>query len=112
MIPAQQLCNRHLLGEHYEIHKAVGNIRNGSGRWAAALIARGFLDPSKFESRHNELATEMFHRGMTHKSPLTFDVGTYAYLEGRQPIDVELSKLDLIDRCPECRFRIMECEKS
>lgn len=69
MINTQKLCKQHLLGEHFEIHKAVGNL-NHKGTWAKSLVANGFLEPQNFSSRHDALVKEMLKRGYKHNSPL------------------------------------------
>ena len=69
MVNPELLCNQHLLGEHYEIHKAVGNLRN-SGKWTKSLTKNGFLEPQNFKARHEELAYEMKRCGFRHDSKL------------------------------------------
>lgn len=97
MIEPAKLCRQHLLGEHFEIHKAVGNLRH-SGKWAKSLTQRGFLEPQNFLSRHNELAAEMEKRGFNHNSPLDIsgvklDIGN---------VDTKKSVRDLKARCWDC----------
>ena len=94
------LCQKHLLGEHNEIHKAVGNL-NHSGKWAKALIQKGFLEPQNFIKRHDELVKEMLRRGYKHNSPLEFN--NSENLKGC--VDVEKSLKDLLSRCQECKKR-------
>lgn len=67
----KNLCQKHLLGEHSELH-AIWNIitKNKKGyslhpetlRWVGKLKALYF--------RHGELVEEMGRRGYNHKSPL------------------------------------------
>ena len=96
------LCRQHLLGEHNEIHKALGNLRH-SGSWTRALTAKGFLEPQNFVKRHAQLVREMLRRGYRHASPL--DVSGIDLPEGK--IDVDMSIKDLQSRCEEC---FKECE--
>ena len=97
MISPAKLCRQHLLGEHFEIHKAVGNLRH-SGKWTKSLTQKGFLEPQNFLSRHKDLVKEMKRRGFTHNSPLDvsgveLDVGS---------VDTKKSISDLKDRCKAC----------
>lgn len=102
-IDPRLLCDRHLLGEHTEMHQAVGTLRNHPHGEA---ILRGHaerkqLDTSKIQERHDELAYEMERRGMNHDSPLHYDD---ALDLGR--IDPERNLEDLKKRCDDCRRRI------
>lgn len=101
MIEPKQLCAKHLLGEHFEIHKAVGNLRN-SGKWTNALTEKGFLEPQNFKSRHDSLSQEMIARGFTHNSPLkTNDINTQNGF-----VDINRSIQDLQERCESCKNRL------
>lgn len=97
MIQPNKLCRQHLLGEHFEIHKAVGNLRH-SGKWTKSLTQRGFLEPQNFLSRHDTLVKEMQRRGFTHNSPL--DVSGVELDTGN--VNIRKSIRDLKDRCEEC----------
>ncbi len=99
MVKPELLCRQHLLGEHFEIHKAVGNLRN-SGKWTKSLTERGFLEPQNFLSRHNSLVKEMKRRGFAHNSPLNV---SNIHLETGN-IDIEKSVRDLRERCSDCRI--------
>jgi len=100
MIKPELLCSQHLLGEHFEIHKAVGNMQN-SGKWARALTERGFLEPQNFLRRHDKLVEEMRKRGMKHQSPLKT-----AEFNIMGKVDKNLSINDLIKRCKNCKEKI------
>lgn len=106
MVKSKVMCRQHLLGEHFEIHKAVGSLRK-NGKWARSLTANGYLEPQNFKSRHDNLAEEMVARGYSHDSPL--DVKDIPNLIGK--VDVKKSKRDLIIRCPICRDNYKEMEK-
>ena len=76
-IPLKQLCRRHLLGEHRELH-AVWSIisqrkqgyRNHpeTKRWQGKLAA--------LYQRHEEQVREMSRRGYRHQSPLDINLAT------------------------------------
>ena len=97
------LCRKHLLGEHGEIHKHIPSFRKGhkiDGRFEPVIQ----IQLNALEARHDALADEMLKRGYNHQSPLK-DVPdlalTYPQHYGKV-VDVNVSLMDLIDRCPEC----------
>jgi hypothetical protein len=100
MVEAKMLCNRHLLGEHGEIHKHRHVFVKGykiEGR-------KGQIEPASMGSRHDELVREMFRRGMQHKSPYSQpDLSGYD-LTGFV-VDRSASLADLIGRCQDCKER-------
>jgi hypothetical protein len=65
------LCDKHLLGEHRELH-AVWSIlttgKRGYARHPETLRWRGRL--AALYARHDEQVTEMLRRGFRHRSPL------------------------------------------
>lgn len=106
-IDPQLLCDQHLLGEHTELHQAVGTLRNHPHGEA---IVRGHaerqqLDTSKLQARHDDLADELERRGMTHDSPMnyedTHELGS---------INPERNRANLQNRCEDCRNRIETTE--
>ena len=101
MINPRLLCKQHLLGEHFEIHKAIGNLKH-SGNWARALAKNGFLEPQNALKRHNELAVEIVNRRMNHKSPLKLKGTDLPYGN----VNLKKSTKDLIERCKKCKEKI------
>jgi len=101
-LPPEWLCNHHLQGEHYEIHKAEGSIKKG--RSLRGYIEKGQLDLSLLHERHNQLVREMLARGMNHQSELTID--NVPTLDSC--VNVQRNLKDLMERCPNCRKRIEE----
>jgi len=101
LINPKMLCRQHLLGEHYELHVLVSNLRH-SGKWARALVSGGYLEPQNALARHDKLAEEMHRRGYRHDSELSVD--GLALPEGK--VDVARSVRDLKGRCAECRRRM------
>ena len=100
-IKPELMCRQHLLGEHYEIHKMIGNLRN-SGKWTKSLTSKGFLEPQNAIKRHNELVKEMNLRNYKHKS--TLNVSGLKLPVGN--VDVKKSIRDITQRCVECRERL------
>jgi len=92
-----RMCDRHLLGEHNELHMFVGCILKGKS--IAGYISGGLIEVHHIRERHEELAREMKRRGFRHMSPLPefreFVAGS---------IDVERNREELRRRCRRCRF--------
>lgn len=105
-LPVENLCRKHLIGEHGEIHKHRHNfVKQHSilGR----IIPVVQIEPKSMKSRHDELAEEMIRRGFNHNSP--YEQPDLSYLPKEQrnaKVDLEVSKRDLMERCEECRRRI------
>lgn len=106
MLNPKMLCNKHLLGEHGEIHKHRHNFvkkHNMTGRMEPVVQ----IEPKSMGSRHDELAQEMLDRNMNHQSP--FEQPNISYLPERfqlMEVDLSVSIEDLKNRCPDCAERI------
>ena len=63
MVPPRYLCNKHLLGEHVELHMFAGYIN----KWISldGYVANGLVDTSLMNRRHDELVEEI--RGFCHE---------------------------------------------
>jgi len=97
------LCQKHLLGEHVEMHMFAGTIRKGYS--IAGYLKNNLISPSEVVSRHDQLAQEMEGRGMNHKSPLELDISSLPAEQQNLLIDKEQSRSDLLTRCKECEER-------
>lgn len=97
------LCDKHLLGEHVEMHMLVGALKKGIS--TRGYEETGLVKLSKIRARHNALAAEMKRRGMNHRSPLP-------RIAGRRGgwIDETANLRELKRRCSECRRRIRRHE--
>jgi len=106
MVDPKILCNKHLLGEHGEIHKHRHNfVKQHSITKRVSPVVQ--IQPSAMQSRHDELAVEMLRRNMNHKSP--FKQPDISYLptnERSVVVDIQNSIKDLSNRCSECAKRI------
>ena len=100
MVDPQKMCDRHLLGEHVEIHMCVGTLRRG--RSVAGFLERGLLELHNLHRRHKQLVCEMERRGMRHRSPLPRIRPRRA---GR--VDRRASLAELARRCAACRRAIL-----
>jgi hypothetical protein len=94
------LCNKHLLGEHVEMHMFAGCIKKGislEGYFKNKLVCVNLL-----KKRHDDLAHEMVSRGIKHNTPMSeIDFSKLKYGE----IDVKKNINELISRCPKCKER-------
>jgi len=97
MVSPAIMCDRHLLGDHYECHMFAGCIEKGKS--LKGYVAGNLFDAASLNARHDSLAEEMESRGFAHRSPLSKHSGTST------PIDSALSLKDLLGRCAECRKR-------
>jgi hypothetical protein len=106
MIDPTLLCNKHLLGEHGEIHKHKHSFvkkHNIRGR----IIPIVQIEPSSMQVRHDALATEMAARNMNHQS--IYEMPDISYLDTvykEAIVDIAESIIDLTTRCAECARRI------
>jgi len=103
-VPPSWMCDQHLLGEHKEIHQAVGSTR--AGRSLAGHVERGQLDLASLDARHEELSAEMLRRWPKpagHASPLPkHEPGPST------PICVVASGAELARRCIACHSRMVD----
>ncbi|HVL88064.1 MAG TPA: pyrimidine dimer DNA glycosylase/endonuclease V [Candidatus Thermoplasmatota archaeon] len=70
-LPPAELCDRHLLGEHREVHALwtiLAEGRRGYARHPETARWRGSL--AALRLRHDRLASEMETRGFRHATPL------------------------------------------
>jgi hypothetical protein len=59
------------------------------------------------QTRHDALAKEMLRRGYKHQSPYEMpDISHLTNHEKSFTVDLQQSKRDLIERCPECKRSI------
>jgi len=104
MVNPEKLCNKHLLGEHGELHKFIPSFHK-KHRIDNRVSPVVQIELSSYQSRHDELATEMLRRGMNHKSPLP-KLPDFSYLPKNQyeaKVDKNISIKDLKNRCGDCK---------
>ena len=105
MIEPKLLCNKHLLGEHGELHKFIPSFdkKHRIDNRVSPVVQ---IELTSYQSRHDELAKEMMSRGMNHKSPL-LELPDFSYLPRKQfeaKVNKTISKIDLYKRCNDCRL--------
>lgn len=98
------LCSKHLLGEHFEMHKFLGALRNGKS--IQGYIDHGLVEVHNIIKRHDELAEEVEKRGMNHRSPVGLEDAGVLYHAGEVGMFKNIG--DLCVRCPECRKNLLE----
>lgn len=113
MINPKLLCDRHLLGEHLELHKHLPSFkkRHSISNRVSPVVQ---IEPLSMQSRHDMLAEEIGKRwpkNNPHRSPFPVDIKTLLeYLPERErsvKVDLSISETDLCNRCPSCRERIL-----
>ena len=95
-VSPKKLCDRHLLGEHVEMHMFAGNVKRKKN--ISGYVRKGLVEINNIKKRHDELAKEMLLRGFKHKSPLKKFKGSVL---GK--IDINKSERELMKRCAKCR---------
>jgi hypothetical protein len=99
MVDPKKMCDKHLLGEHVELHMLVATINLGK---SIKGYLNGLVDPDQIIARHALLTTEMASRKIKHKSP----IGTPVRLFLAKKIDEEENLGELAHRCDGCACRI------
>jgi hypothetical protein len=102
-IDTKLLCDKHLLGEHLEMHMFVGSINKGISM--KGYLEKGLLKVSLIPRRHEELALELERRGMNHLSPLPRIKG-YPLWMNEGHVDKEANLKELEHRCVNCKGRM------
>ena len=105
MIDPRHMCDRHLLGEHGEIHKHRHIFeKKYSIRGRVEPIVQ--IEPKAMKIRHDELVREMEIRGIKHVSP--YSLPDLRYLS-RELVNVKVDRvrsyIEIKRKCDECRRR-------
>jgi len=106
MLKPSLLCNQHLLGEHYELHKLAGHI--AKGRKLGKLALQQFVEPLAIWDRHDLLAKEMKKRNLNHNAYIKYSRDILLNLDNTEKntkVDLKKSFSDLYKRCKKCRKR-------
>lgn len=105
MIDPKLLCNKHLIGEHGEIHKFKHSFEKEHNM--SKRIELGQIEPSKMQYRHDVVAEEMLKRGMNHKSP--YKMPDISYIKTSlliKSVDIDKNIIELASRCENCYKKI------
>ncbi len=90
------MCDRHLLGEHVEMHMFTGTLNRGKS--IKGYLEKGLVEIHNIKKRHDELAEEMKKRGMKHKSPLP----VYKKFKSGK-VNIKENEKELKKRCKGCK---------
>jgi hypothetical protein len=97
------LCDKHLLGEHVEMHMFVGTINKKVSIYG--YIKGGLVEVHNIVNRHSEIVSEMDKRGMCHMSLLAEFESWHA-----GDVNVAANIVELKSRCKQCAKRIEDHE--
>lgn len=99
MINPELMCQKHIVGEHGEIHKHRHNfVKKHSIKGRI-----GQIEPKSMKERHDELALFL----KNHNSPYTKpDISYLSEDELNSKVDPFQSITELKKRCPKCRGKI------
>lgn len=102
MLDPGKMCDRHLLGEHVEIHMLAGSIRKR--RSLDGFLRERIIEPVSLKVRHDAIVKEMARRGFRHQSeiPSQPDISYLGEKSGTS-VDRVASRRDLRSRCSRCR---------
>jgi Pyrimidine dimer DNA glycosylase len=108
MIDPKLLCNKHLIGEHGEIHKHW-HVFVKQYRINKRISPIVQIEPQSMQDRHDALADEMLRRGMNHKSPyIQPDISYLPEHQRYAHVDMQYNLRDLMNRCCACMRRIQQ----
>ena len=105
MVKPEIMCQRHLCGEHVELHMFLSHLKSGKG--IDGYLKNNCLQPRMLWFRHDEIRREMIRRKYNHKSPIELHecacTLNYSIEQQYWEIDKAKSLSDLLQRCPECK---------
>jgi len=98
-IKPELMCDKHLLGEHVEIHMFVGCLNKGKS--VKGYLEKGLLEIHNLNNRHKNIIIEMKKRKFNHNSSLP----DYKKLK-KGKVNVKENLIELKNRCEKCRKRM------
>ncbi len=101
MVDTSKMCNKHLLGEHVELHMLIGTLKRN--KKINGFIKNNCVEVSSIYKRHEDIVNEMNKRNMKHKSDLEqICLNNYSeYFTIK--VNSKQSLIDLLERCENCR---------
>ncbi|MCW3032698.1 MAG: hypothetical protein JWM60_1043 [Solirubrobacterales bacterium] len=98
-----ELCDRHLLGEHRELHAIWSILTTGKRGYANHPETIRWRDRlAALYARHDDQVNEMRLRGFNHLSPLDARLATGAAVQTELVDSVEVQRLRLATRSCAC----------
>lgn len=104
------MCNKHVLGEHGEIHKHRHNFvkrHRVDGRVLGEIVQ---IEVASMKERHDLLHIEMESR-FNKKYDSPYEMPDISYLSQTirdKKVDIAFNLRDIADRCPDCAQRIKQ----
>ena len=110
MVDPKILCQKHLCGEHVEMHMFLGSLNKK--KKIDGFLNNNLFEPRSLFQRHEDLKNEMLSRGYNHRSNICEEecacVLDLPVEKQYWEIDKNAALKELLDRCPECRKRFNE----
>lgn len=98
-VPVSELDDRHLLGEHVELHTMASVLIRGGGGWYNHPATKMFAGKlGALYHRHEEQVAEMVRRGFTgHKTPFPVEMIPPEEMDTHIEITEEMLEIDRRD---------------
>lgn len=108
MVNPKIMCNKHLCGEHVELHMIVGTLKRGKSM--DGYVLNNLLEYSSIIERHKEISNEMINRNFNHNSILINDYEDKVKDEfiRNSKVNNNNSLKELLIRCEKCKQRYEE----
>jgi len=110
MVDPKVLCQKHLCGEHVEMHMFLGHLKRR--KKVDGYIKNNCLEMRSVYNRHEQIAEEMTRRGYNHKTPMKeidFEcIYDYPKEQIYHRVNEVKSQEDLLSRCPACKKRFQK----
>lgn len=105
MVDPEIMCQKHLCGEHVELHMFVSCLKKGNR--VDGYLKNNCLEPRSIWQRHEALHKEMKRRGYKHASPINEnDCSCILNLPTHQQhwmVNSTESLKELLRRCSKCQ---------
>jgi len=113
MVNPSIMCQKHLCGEHVEIHMFLSHLK--VGKRVDGYIKNNCLEMKSLFYRHKEISEEMIRRGYNHSSEMTIEecdcINTYSTEYQNHLINKSEAISNLISRCENCSSLLVEYSK-
>jgi hypothetical protein len=103
MIEPKLLCRKHLIGEHFELHKhRYIFVKKYSIYKRIFPIVQ--IEPSSMKIRHEQLVKEFKRRNYNHNSPYKMPNISHLPIEQQlAKVNIQISMKELSSRCKQCK---------
>jgi len=105
MVDPKIMCQKHLCGEHVELHMFISIMKKKQK--VDGYLRNNCLEPKMLYQRHEDIKNEMLRRGYNHRSEINKEecIQCINYLSEEQQnykVDALKSLSDLLTRCTKC----------